>query len=359
MEAEALARIYPGSSVPALEGVDLAVPGGSSLCVVGASGSGKTTLLRLIAGLEDPDRGEVRIDGVPVGRIPPGKRGISLLFQEASLYPGLTVWDNLAICLDLRRRRSGPAREAALAMARKFGLGRRLEALPDQLSRGEQQRVALGRAMLRRPGLLLLDEPLASLDPEMRFHLRLEIARLQEETGATMVHVTHDPFEAFTLGDRVAVLHQGRLQQLDSPEGIRTRPANRHVAAFASFPPMNFLQGRRKGSAWEGGGISLDLQPPVPDRAPVVAGIPPRSLRVGTGGSSPGIRASVLRSEALGEQGIVYLEASGRMLVSLLERLPLPRRGDILPLRIEPDGILWFDAESGSLAGGPVPGAGS
>ena len=348
VEVRGLVRAYRsarGREVRALDGVDLEVPAGTPLCVAGASGSGKTTLLRLIAGLEDPDGGEVLLDGTPVGRIPPARRRISLLFQDAALYPDLPVYDNLAVCLSLRRRRAAPLRARVEAMAERCGIAHRLDALPDRLSRGERQRVALGRALLSRPALLLLDEPLSSLDPELRFFLRLEIAALQRSTGATMVHVTHDPFEAFTLGERVAVLHQGRLLQQDTPEGIRLRPADRHVAAFSRFPPMNFVPGYREGESWVASArpaLRLSLRPPVPDGAMVTAGIPPEAVEVFHGAG--GIEATLARLESFDGRTIFYADIGDLRLVGQGEASPLPNCGSRIRVGIGTGEVLWFDA---------------
>lgn len=361
--------------ISAVDAVDLTVNAGEMLAMVGPSGSGKTSLLRLIAGLEEPTRGQVLLDGTPVSAIHPAKRGIFMLFQDALLYPNLSVYDNLAMPLTLRqpfwktfgtgRRRREMVRAQVEAIARRFQISERLDALPEQLSRGERQRTALGRAMLSRPEVLLLDEPLSNLEPELRFHLRLEIASLREETGATVIHVTHDPFEAFTLGDRVAVLHRGRLQQIDLPEHIYQEPANRFVAGFFGFPPMNFVSGLAKEAEdglWflapgkPGAGIQLKMPSKLAAAVghPVVAGIRPEhvNLEALPSGSAQGsIEASILRVEEFGPEAFRHLDISG---VGIVARdnvgQNLPKTGRVR-VRLDESRILWFDSKSSKRIG--------
>ncbi len=359
-----------------MDAVDLTVNAGEMLAVVGPSGSGKTSLLRLIAGLEEPTQGQVLLDGVSVSKIQPDKRGMFMLFQDALLYPNLSVYDNLAMPLTLRQplwqklrmkrwRERETIRAQVEAIARRFQISERLNALPAQLSRGERQRTALGRAMLFQPAVLLLDEPLSNLEPELRFHLRLEIASLQEETGATVIHVTHDPFEAFTLGDRVAVLHRGRLQQIDLPERVYEEPANQFVAGFFGFPPMNFVEGWAEKTEGE---IQF-LAPGKPEKSiqlklpanlaaaigrPIVAGIRPEHVKVEVlpGGSAQGsFEASIRRVERFGAEVFRHLDVSG---VGIVARdnsgRNLPKTGR-LRVRLDESRILWFDSESSERIG--------
>ena len=360
----------------AVDAVDLTVNAGEMLAVVGPSGSGKTSLLRLIAGLEEPTQGQVLLDGTPVSTIQPDKRGMFMLFQDALLYPNLNVYDNLAMPLTLRqplwkklrmkrKRQRETIRAQVEAIARRFQISERLDALPAQLSRGERQRTALGRAMLSQPAVLLLDEPLSNLEPELRFHLRFEMASLREETGATVIHVTHDPFEAFTLGDRVAVLHRGRLQQIDLPERIYEEPANRFVAGFFGFPPMNFVEGWAKETEGE---IQF-LAPGKPEKSiqlkmpfnlaaavgrPIMAGIRPEHVKVESLSSSSAqgsFEASTRRVEKFGAEVFRHLDVSG---VSIVARdnssRNLPKTGGVR-VRLDESCILWFDSESSERIG--------
>jgi len=228
----------------ALDGVDLDVAGGELLVVVGPSGSGKTTLLRLIAGLEAPTAGSVAIDGNDLVGVPPHRRNVALVFQNLALYPHLRVRDNLAFglkSLGLKRQRGGESekwpsqreRQARISsVSDMLGISRFLDRYPAELSGGEQQRVALGRAIVRRPAALLLDEPLSSLDAPVRRELRQELRRVQCELAVPTIYVTHDPVEALVMGDRIAVLEKGRIQQVDFPEEVYQQPANRFVADF-------------------------------------------------------------------------------------------------------------------------------
>ncbi len=364
----------------AVDAADLTVAAGETLMVAGPSGSGKTSLLRLIAGLEEPTQGQVLLDGRSVTAIRPAARGIFMLFQDALLYPNLSVYDNLAAPLMFResswspwrwRRRREAVRDQVEGIARRFRIDGRLDALPEQLSRGERQRVALGRAILSRPAVLLLDEPLSNLEPELRFRLRLEITALREETGATVIHVTHDPFEAFTLGDRVAVLHRGRLQQVDRPERIYWEPANRFVAGFVGFPPMNFVAGWARAAGdglWfqalgeGGGGLRLKMPSGLavadgreivagirPEHVEIVAGIRPEHVEIeaaSDGSARRGFEALIRRVEKFGPEGFWHLEVSGVCLVARngFGRL-LPEAGRVRA-RLEESRVLWFDPES-------------
>jgi multiple sugar transport system ATP-binding protein len=241
LELHGVTRAYsPG--VAALDALDLTIKEGERLAVLGPSGSGKTTLLRLIAGLETPDAGTIRIKGRDTRGVPPHQRDVAMVFQNPALYPHLNVMKNLAFGLKARGvgRRDRQARAGEIAEM--LGLGRLLERKPDELSGGERQRVALGRAVARKPRVLLLDEPFSNLDEPLRAALRAELIALHQRFGSTLVHVTHDQAEALILGDRVAVLDQGRLMQLDTAEDVYHQPAHRFVARFVGSPGMNLIE---------------------------------------------------------------------------------------------------------------------
>jgi multiple sugar transport system ATP-binding protein len=251
VELEQVEKTFP-DGICAVNGLNLAISSGEMLTLVGPSGSGKTTTLRLLAGLETPTGGLVRFAGRVVNRVPAHQRNVALVFQRPALYPHLTVRQNLAFSLQLRKNSWfwGLSRLAKTEMDRSvretaslLRLDGVLQRRPAELSGGEQQRVALGRALVRRPSVLLLDEPFSNLDPGLRLEMRREMHLLRRQLQATMVHVTHDQEEALALGDRVAVLDQGRLQQLAPPVSLYARPANRMVARFIGTPPMNLLDG--------------------------------------------------------------------------------------------------------------------
>ncbi|MEJ7893768.1 MAG: ABC transporter ATP-binding protein [Solirubrobacteraceae bacterium] len=239
VELAGLRKAYGGS--PALDGVSMTVAAGELLTVVGPSGSGKTTLLRVIAGLATPDAGAIRIDGRDVTAVPAAERGVAMVFQNFALFPHLSVEGNVAFGLRARGMATGEARERARDAAARLGLAGVLDRRPAALSGGERQRVALARAVAGRAQVVLLDEPLSNLDAPLRAQARDELRRLHADTGATMVHVTHDQAEALALGDRVAVLTEGRLEQIGVPHDVYERPATRFVAGFLGTPPMNLL----------------------------------------------------------------------------------------------------------------------
>jgi len=221
-----------GSLVAALDGVSLTVAEGELLTLIGPSGSGKTTLLRLIAGLETPDGGAVRLGGHDLAGVPPEARGVAMVFQNLALYPYLTCAENLGFSLRLRRVPAAEIQERVRAIAERLGLGDCLQRRPGELSGGQRQRVALGRALIRRPAVLLLDEPFAQLDPPLRRELRAELRRLHAEWRCATLLVTHDQAEALALGDRVAVLCAGRLAQVAPPAELSARPADDFVREF-------------------------------------------------------------------------------------------------------------------------------
>lgn len=236
LEIEQLTKRYPGSASPAVDRLSLTVAAGEWLALTGPSGCGKTTTLRLIAGLETPDSGCVRVDGKVWNDHPPQDRDVAMVFQSGALFPHLTVRDNLSLGLRLRGVTEAEIDERSRAMAAWLGLADYLHRRPTELSGGERQRVALGRALIRQPRLLLLDEPLASLDAPLRRQLRAEMRRLRQERPVTAIYVTHDQEEAFALGDRVAVMNAGVLRQIATPAAIRQNPADEFVAAFLQAP---------------------------------------------------------------------------------------------------------------------------
>src|SRR5215467_1172562 len=230
-------------SYQALSPLDLHVPDGAFLALLGPSGCGKTTALRLLAGLERPSGGRIYIGDRDVTFVPTKERDIAMVFQSYALYPHLTVADNIAYPLRVRKVDPAERKRQVHKVAELLGLADFLERRPAQLSGGQRQRVALARAIIRRPLAFLMDEPLSNLDAQLRLQMRIEIKRLQRELAATMLYVTHDQVEAMTMADRIAVMHRGRLQQLASPAELYARPANLFVATFCGSPPMNVLAG--------------------------------------------------------------------------------------------------------------------
>ena len=250
---EHITKRFPGGIV-ACDGLDLQVREGELLALLGPSGSGKSTLLRLVAGLEHPTAGNIRFGDQVVNDVPARNRDVAMVFQSHALYPHWTVYKNLAF--GLRLRRSAAAAEEierrVSETAAELGLEPLLNRMPGELSGGEAQRVALGRAMVRQPSVFLFDEPLSNLDAPLRLELRRQIKRLHAQLGTTMLYVTHDQAEALALGDRLAVIHRGRIEQIGEPPEVYDRPANRFVAGFVGSPPMNFFDARPAADSADG-----------------------------------------------------------------------------------------------------------
>jgi ABC-type sugar transport system ATPase subunit len=309
---EHVSKTYPGG-VSALVDLDLRVADGELLVLLGPSGCGKTTTLRLIAGLEPPTSGTIRIGGRDVTRLPPHRRDVAMVFQRPALYPNLSVRDNLLFGLRMRGFRGlsrGEAQRRLAEVAELLGLGGVLSRRPAELSGGQQQRLALGRALVRRPAAFLLDEPLGQLDTPLRLEMRRELHLLQRRLRATMIFVTHDQDEAMALGERVAVLDRGSLQQVDRPAVLYEQPANRFVAGFLGDPPINLLDGQLAQAngelnfQWRGGTLPV---PPL--RWQDWQGFTGRPVTLG------------LRPEAIGPPHNVSAAVRFTMEVALVERL--------------------------------------
>ena len=257
-------KVFPDGTV-AVDDVDLEIADGEFVVFVGPSGCGKTTLLRLISGLESATAGQLRFDGQVINEISPRERNMAMVFQNYALYPHMTVRQNIAFALRVRKFRQAEIDERVNEAARILDLAQLLDRKPKQLSGGQRQRVAMGRAIVRHPGAFLLDEPLSNLDAKLRVQLRAELRRLHERLGVTTIHVTHDQVEAMTLGDRVAIFSEGSLQQYDTPQALYRQPANIFVAGFIGSPAMNFFEaafvGSGDGPAVSMGGTQLVLGP--------------------------------------------------------------------------------------------------
>ena len=306
----------------AVDDLTLEVDDAEFMVLVGPSGSGKSTALRMLAGLEEVSEGEVRIGGRPVNDVAPKDRDIAMVFQSYALYPHMRVADNLGFALKMRRMDRHEARSRVHAAADRLGIGPLLERRPRALSGGQRQRVALGRAVVRRPQAFLMDEPLSNLDAKLRVEMRAYIARLHHELATTTVYVTHDQTEAMTMGDRVAVMRDGRLVQVDAPQVLYDRPANLFVAAFIGAPAMNLLVVRLERDGDElvacAGDTRLTLPAALVAVRPglaahagrdVVLGIRPEDLTLAAGPGPDVLEAPVTLVEALGADVLVHLEA--------------------------------------------------
>ena len=304
-----VSKVYPGP-VLAVDSLTLAINDGEFLILVGPSGCGKSTALRMVAGLEKISAGTITIGERVVNDLPPRDRDIAMVFQNYALYPHMTVEKNLAFGL---RRRHLPREEIARRIAETssmLGLGDMLSRRPGQLSGGQRQRVAIGRALVREPEVFLLDEPLSNLDARLRVEMRAELKRLHHHLGITTIYVTHDQVEAMTLGQRIAVIDGGVLQQIGSPQDVYDHPANAFVASFIGLPPMNLLVGRASGGRVVSGDLELELEVPDGD---VLVGVRPEALRVvGEGHSGPRFEVRVDVVEPLGNEVLVNGSVLGR-----------------------------------------------
>jgi multiple sugar transport system ATP-binding protein len=319
-------RIYPGNDKPAVEALDLDIADGEFMVLVGPSGSGKTTALRMLAGLEEVDAGAVFIGDRDVSDDPPKERDVAMVFQNYALYPYLTVAANIGFPLRIAKMRKRDREARVKEVARLLGLEEYLDRKPAQLSGGQRQRVAMGRAIVRVPSVFLMDEPLSNLDAKLRVQMRADIAALQADFGVTTVYVTHDQAEAMTLGHRVAVLHDGNLQQVGPPRELYERPVNLFVAGFIGSPAMNLLPQNGR-----------------------VAGFRPEHVDIA--GEGEGIPARVEVVEDIGADAYVFcsaeLDGEQTRLVARTEVRSAPQQGERVSLRPRPDEAHLFDAESG------------
>jgi len=349
--------------VSVLDRIDLDVADREFMVLVGPSGCGKSTALRLIAGLEEATEGEIAIGGRSVDGVAPRERDIAMVFQSYALYPHMTIRENLEFGLRMRKT-PRPEMDRLVAEAGEIlGLAPLFDRLPKQLSGGQRQRVALGRAIVRKPAVFLFDEPLSNLDARLRVQMRAEIKTLQHRLATTTVYVTHDQVEAMTMGSRIAVMRDGRIQQVGPPLEVYDRPANLFVAGFLGTPPMNLFRARvgAGGGSLEvgagGGGFAVALPPAVARRAAaraggtVVAGIRPEHLRLAPASGEPGgvsasVPARVEFVEQLGDEGIVHARAGDTALIGKLDAHSAPRADDRVELRFDPSRLHLFDAET-------------
>jgi len=390
---DCVSKIY-GDGTRAVDNLDLEVADGEFMVLVGPSGCGKTTALRMVAGLEDISEGELSIGDRVVNGLEPRDRDVAMVFQNYALYPHMTVYDNIAFGLKMRKETRGTIRDRVAEISRVLGLTELLEKRPRQLSGGQRQRVAMGRAIVRQPVVFLMDEPLSNLDARLRVQMRAEIARIQRELSATTIYVTHDQVEAMTMGDRVAVLRKGELQQTDAPQTVYDRPANLFVATFIGSPAMGLVEGdlvrdedrltvrigtqeitlpdtvaagRPALATYAGKQVAIGLRPEHLEDAALVGGEPAR------------LRGDVLFAESLGSERLVHVAVDGKpvmtdevleiaadadqtaveelrhesqerrpVLLARLDATSRPNVGGEIVLAIKPDRMHFFDLETGA-----------
>ena len=331
----------------------LRIAPGEFIALLGPSGCGKSTLLRMLAGLEPVSGGRMLIGERDVTQLPPGQRGIAMVFQQYALYPHMTVRDNLSFGLRNAGMKDGAIAQRVDVAARMLDLGELLERLPAQLSGGQRQRVALGRALVKEPSAFLLDEPMSNLDAALRNRTRVEIARLHKQLRTTMVLVTHDQVEAMTLADRVVVMNQGRIEQVASPIEAYERPATRFVAGFVGNPGMNFIEAQRAGTAAEGSalvtlpaGVTLDTGIALPEAGPAqgwTLGVRPEALLRDPQGALTG-QVEVI--ERLGDRTLLHvLLADGSLVVADGRGEAEPAIGSTVRLAPQRGKLHLFDAD--------------
>jgi multiple sugar transport system ATP-binding protein len=355
VELIGIQKHYEGVARPVIPDLDLTIASRHMVVLVGPSGCGKSTTLRMVAGLEEPTSGTIEIDGRDVTRLPPAERDIAMVFQSYALYPHMSVFDNMAFGLRIKKLGETEIKRRVLEVAVNLGLEAYLDRKPKALSGGQRQRVAIGRAVVRQPKVFLFDEPLSNLDAKLRGDMRREIARIHAMSNATAMYVTHDQIEAMTLADMIVVLENGVVQQVGSPGDIYERPANRFVAGFFGTPTMNFLAADL-GAAGDhpvarGRGFEIPL--PLPFAAAlrpaatsidkIVVGIRPERLSLAHTGDQVALSGRVAMREVLGAEVVLHVDSQAGPLTVRADAASAPRKGETIDVWIAPDALHVFD----------------
>ena len=351
---EQATRTYPGNDKPSVDALDLDIADGEFLVLVGPSGCGKSTSLRMLAGLEEVNSGKIFIDNKDVTDLSPKDRDVAMVFQNYALYPHMSVADNMGFALKIAGVDKGEIRRRVEEAAKILDLTEYLQRKPKALSGGQRQRVAMGRAIVREPKVFLMDEPLSNLDAKLRVQTRTQIASLQRRLGITTVYVTHDQVEAMTMGDRVAVLKDGLLQQCDSPRRMYDHPNNVFVAGFIGSPAMNLFEVPVEGSAVKFGTATLPASfGAAPGGGRVTLGVRPEDLDI----ADQGLPVTVEVVEELGADAYVYgsmegAEATDKPIVVRVDGRVPPEKGARIHVMPKADHVHYFDPSTGERLGG-------
>ena len=350
-------RIYPGSERPAVDKLNIEIEDGEFLVLVGPSGCGKSTSLRMLAGLEEIDAGRILIGDRDVTNVPPKDRDIAMVFQNYALYPHMSVADNMGFALKIAGTPKDEIRKRVQEAAKILDLEQYLDRKPKALSGGQRQRVAMGRAIVRSPQVFLMDEPLSNLDAKLRVSTRTQIASLQRRLGVTTVYVTHDQTEAMTMGDRVAVLNAGVLQQIDSPRRMYDHPNNIFVAGFIGSPAMNLIEQplTEEGVRFGGSIIPVDRSTlSESNENAVTVGVRPEDLELAPAGEGIAVEIDVV--EELGADAYIYgrlagAEPTDKPFIARVDGRRPPMKGETVHFRPSPDHVHLFDLKTGERLG--------
>ena len=345
-------RWYPGADKPAVPGISLEIGDGEFMVLVGPSGCGKSTTLRMLAGLEEVNKGKIYIGDREITNVPPKDRDIAMVFQNYALYPHMSVADNMGFALKMAKVSTDERNRRVQEAAKILGLTEYLDRKPKALSGGQRQRVAMGRAIVRQPQVFCMDEPLSNLDAKMRVQTRTDIAKLQQDLGVTTVYVTHDQVEAMTMGDRVAVMKDGYLQQVDTPLALYAKPVNLFVARFIGSPQMNLIEAQAQDGKAQIGDYLVPVDPAAAAKMKgnITVGVRPEAWRV-VGNSEAGLPVNVTVVEDLGADAFVYgtcgVEGTPNNIIIRVSGRNHVQKGETMYVTTDPQNVHVFDTDTG------------